>query len=213
VGAEQEFQRAIQLDPGYARGYILYGQFLDNAGRGEQACANFRKARQLDPLNSMSVSNVARCLLLEGNYEQAVIDARTAVDLEPRNVAARWALAGIYEQEGRFADAIAEYKKLHDNTCSPEAIIHALWAWGRRGEAEMMFREKMRREKGDFEPWCGAFAYLGVGDKDKAIRSLERAVNDRSPGKAIIYAEWRFAPLRSDPRFQALLRRVGVPGW
>ena len=75
----------------------------------------------------------------------------------------------------------------------------------------MMFREKMRREKGDFEPWCGAIAYLGVGDKDKAIRSLERAVNEGSPGKAIIYAEWRFAPLRSDPRFQALLRRVGVP--
>jgi len=213
VGAEQEFQRTIQLDPGYAYGYILYGQFLDNAGRSEQACANYRKARQLDPLNSASVNNVARCLLLEGKYEQAVAEARTAVDLEPRHVGSRWALAGIYEQEGRFAEAIVEYKNLHNNTCAPEAIIHALWAWGRRAEAEVMFREKMRREKGDFEPWCGAFAYLGVGDKDKAIRSLERAVNDRSPGKAIIYAEWRFAPLRSDPRFQALLRSVGVPGW
>ena len=213
VGAEQEFQRTIQLDPGYAYGYILYGQFLDNAGRSEQACANYRKARQLDPLNSASVNNVARCLLLEGKYEQAVAEARTAVDLEPRHVSSRWALAGIYEQEGRFAEAIVEYKNLHNNTCAPEAIIHALWAWGRRAEAEVMFREKMRREKGDFEPWCGAFAYLGVGDKDKAIRSLERAVNDRSPGKAIINAEWRFAPLRSDPRFQALLRRVGMPGW
>jgi len=213
VGAEQEFQRAIELDPGYARAYIWYGQFLDQAGRREQACTNFRKARQLDPLNSASVNNVASCLLREGKYEQAVAEARLAVDLEPRHVGSRWALAGIYEQEGRFAEAIAEYRKLHDNTCSPEAIIHALWAWGRRAEAEMMFMEKMRREKGDFEPWCGAFAYLGVGDKDKAIRSLERAVNEGSAGKAIIYGEWRFAPLRSDPRFQALLRRVGVPGW
>lgn len=212
MGAEQEFQRAIKLDPGYANAYLWYGQYLENAGRGEQACANYRTARQLDPLNSAFVSNVARCLLREGKHQQAVAEARTAVDLEPRHVGSRWALAGIYEQEGRFAEAITEYKHL-DNPCSPEAIIHALWAWGRRAEAEMMLREKMRREKGDFEPWCGAIAYLGVGDKDKAIRSLEKAVNEGSPGKGIIYGEWRFAPLRSDPRFQALLRRVGVPGW
>ena len=76
-----------------------------------------------------------------------------------------------------------------------------------------MSREKLRREKGEVEPWCGAIAYLGVGDNEGAIQSLERAVNEGSPGKGIIYAEWRFAPLRSNPRFQALLRRVGVPGW
>ena len=196
VGAEQEFQRAIHLDPGYANAYLWYGWYLDSAGRSEQACANYRKARQLDPLNSASVNNVARCLLREGKYQQAVVEARTAVDLEPRHVGSRWALAGIYEQEGRFAEAIAEYKNLHNNTCASEAIIHALAAWGRRAEAEMMFREKVRREKGEFEPWCGAFAYLGVGDKDNAIRSLERAVNEGSPGKGIIYSEWRFAPLR-----------------
>jgi serine/threonine protein kinase/tetratricopeptide (TPR) repeat protein len=213
VGAEQEFQRAIGLDPGYANAYFWYGWHLEYAGRSEQACANFRKARQLDPLNSSFVNNVARCLLREGKYQQAVAEARTAVDLEPRHVGSRWTLASIYEQEGRFAEAIAEYKKLNGNTCAGEAIIHALAAWGRRAEAETMFREGMRREKGEVEPWCGAIAYLGVGDKDKAIRSLERAVNEGSPGKGIILAEWRFAPLRSDARFQALLRRVGVPGW
>jgi TolB-like protein/DNA-binding winged helix-turn-helix (wHTH) protein/Tfp pilus assembly protein PilF len=212
MGAEQQFQRAIELDPGYANAYLWYGQYLENAGRDEHACANLRKARQLDPLNSAFVSNVARCLLREGKHQQAVAEARTAVDLEPRHVGSRWALAGIYEQEGRFAEAIAEYK-LHNNPYSPEAIIHALWAWGRRAEAERMFREKLRREKGEIEPWCGAIAYLGVGDNEGAIQSLERAVNEGSPGKGIILAEWRFAPLRSDPRFRALLRRVGVPGW
>ena len=213
VGAEQEFQRAIELDPGYANAYFWYGWHLEYAGRSEQACANFRKARQLDPLNSSFVNNVARCLLREGKYEQAVAEAQTAVDLEPRHVGSRWALAGIYEQGGRFAEAIAEYKKLDNNTCAGEAIIHALDAWGRRAEAERMSREKLRREKGEVEPWCGAIAYLGVGDNEGAIQSLERAVNEGSPGKGIIYAEWRFAPLRSNPRFQALLRRVGVPGW
>jgi eukaryotic-like serine/threonine-protein kinase len=214
AGAEQEFQRAIQLDPGYANAYLWYGQYLGNAGRSEQACANYRKARQLDPLNSAFVNNVAQCLLREGKYEQAVAEARLAVDLEPRHVGSRYALAGIYEQEGRFAEAIAEYKKLFSGgaPCSEEALIHALAGW-RRAEAETMFRENMRRDKGEVEPYCGAFAYLGVGDKDKAIRSLEKAVNEGSPGKGIILAEWRFAPLRSEPRFHALLRRVGVPGW
>jgi serine/threonine protein kinase/Tfp pilus assembly protein PilF len=216
VGAEQEFQRAIQLDPGYAGAYRGYGGYLVSVGRDEQACATFRKARQLDPLNSASVNNVASCLLREGKYEQAVAEARLAVDLEPRNVGSRWGLAGIYEQEGRFAEAIAEYKKIAavpGGFCAGYASIHALAASGRRTEAERKFRQRVRSDKGEVEPWCGAFAYLAVGDKGKAIRSIEKAIDERSPGKGIILAEWRFAPLRPDPRFQALLRRVGVPGW
>jgi eukaryotic-like serine/threonine-protein kinase len=216
VSAEKEFQRAIQLNPSFAKAYVVYGGYLVSAGRDEQACVNFRTAHELDPQDPSFAKREAECLFREGKFEQAIAEARTAVDLEPGNLGSRYTLAGIYEQKGRFAEAIGEYRKLVEvaggDECAKNVLVHALAASGRSTEAEKLLDEVKAGPDGD-DPYCLALAYVGFGRQDEAIRSLEKAFREGNPGKSIIYGEWRFAPLRSDSRFQALLRRAGVPGW
>ena len=213
AGAEKELQRAIELDPSYATAYLWLGLYLQIVGRDEVGCTSFRTAHELDPLNPNIGQHVAWCLFGEGKYDQAIEEARKDVELDPRHVNSTETLAEMYEQRGRLSEAVAEYQKaveLSDGEeCSRLILAHAQAAFGKRAEAEKTLNELKATSMSD--PYCLAFAYVGLGRNDDAIRSLEQAFREHSSGMKLIDSEWRFDPLKSDPRFQALVRRAGVP--
>jgi TolB-like protein/DNA-binding winged helix-turn-helix (wHTH) protein/Flp pilus assembly protein TadD len=212
-GAEKELQRAIELNPSYATAQLWLGLYFDLVGRGQEACVSFRTAHQLDPLNPNIGQHLSWCLFTEGKYDEAIEEARRDVELDPRHVNTRETLAEMYEQRGRLPEAVTEYEKAVEvsggEECSRLALAHAQAAFGKRAEAERTLTELKANSKGD--PYCLTFAYVGLGRHDDAIRSLEQAFLEHSPGMKLIASEWRFDPLKADPRFQALVRRAGVP--
>jgi serine/threonine-protein kinase len=211
-GAEKELQRAIELNPSYATAQLWIGLYFDLVGRGQEACVSFRAAHQLDPLNPNIGQHLSWCLFTEGKYDAAIEQARRDIELDPRHVNTRESLAEMYEQRGRLSEAVTEYEKAVEvsggEECSRLALAHAQAAFGKRAEAERTLIELKANSKGD--PYCLTFAYVGLGRNDEAIRSLEQAVREHSPGMKLIASEWRFDPLKANPRFQALVRRAEV---
>jgi tetratricopeptide (TPR) repeat protein len=119
----------------------------------------------------------------------------------------------MYELRGRLAEAVSEYEKTVEissgDQCSQLALAHAEAVFGQRAEAERILNES--KAHSDKDPYCLSFAYVGLGRNEEAIRSLEEAFREHSAGMKLIDSEWRFTPLKPDPRFQALVRRAGLP--
>jgi TolB-like protein/DNA-binding winged helix-turn-helix (wHTH) protein/Tfp pilus assembly protein PilF len=212
-GAQKELRRAVDLNPGYADAHLWMGLFEDMVGKAQDACASFYTAHELDPLNPSVGQHVAWCLFGDGKYDQAIEEARKNVELEPRQVNTRESLAEMYELRGRLAEAVSEYEKTVEissgDQCSQLALAHAEAVFGQRAEAERILNES--KAHSDKDPYCLSFAYVGLGRNEEAIRSLEEAFREHSAGMKLIDSEWRFTPLKQDPRFQALVRRAGVP--
>ena len=206
---KNEIEQAFQLNPNDANVLLSYSGLLDNH---EQSCNYVRKSHQLDPLNPDGFPPLIDCLFDEEKYDEAIAEARKAVELYPRNAGTHNLLAGLYERRGRFAEAISEIQQYQaaGGLCADEALIHALAGSGRRAEAEKLLNKL--KNSPDWDDWCGAIAYVGLGLNDEAIRSLEKDfAKGGSSGSRVTGMRWEFDPLRSDPRFQRLLKRGGEP--
>ena len=208
---KKEIEQAFQLDPNDANVLLSYSGLLDNH---EQSCNYVRKSHQLDPLNPDGFPPLINCLFDEGKYDEAIAEARKAVELYPRNVGTHNLLAGLYERRGHYPEAIAEVRQYRalGGLCSDEALIHALAGAGRRREAEEMLK-KVEADPDWKNTWCAAIAYVGLGQNDEAIRSLETDLENGGSlgGMRVTGMRWEFDPLRSDPRFQRLLKRGEEP--
>ncbi len=209
VGAEHEFKRALELDPGSVDAHIFYGHLLGFLGRDAEAIREGQIAVQLDPLSSTTQSSLGRILFRSRKYQDALTHQKRAVELEPRNAEAYFRLGDVYVQVGRYDQAIAAFKKVGE--LAPEfegfragiARVYALT--GREREA----RQMINGLKAD--PMSIAVVYVVLGDKDEAFRVLEKAVEERSPVLVPLKADPLFESLHSDPRMKALLRRLNYP--
>ena len=213
--AEKEFQRAIELNPGYPNTYIWYAFILGVEGRHDEACDRNRTARQLDPLNPTYIRNVAGCLFDEGKTGEAISEMSAAVELAPQREDTRYSLAYFYEHEGRFAEAIAQYRQLvkisSGGDCERSSLSYALAASGKKNEAEILLNEIKTHPAYPDYAYCLASAYVGLGNRDEAIHLLEEVFRKEGRGAlGLMTSEYRFAPLRSDSRFQDLVHRAGL---
>jgi len=124
-------------------------------------------------------------------------------------------LAMVYEQQGKLSEAVAEYQRATtlDNSPEPRAqLAHAYALAGRKSEARKLLAELMGRAKHQYlSPYDIALIYVGLGDYPRALQSLEDALADRSEGCPYLKVDPRLDPLRADPRFQDLLRRMNFP--
>lgn len=215
-GAEREFQRAIELNPGYATAHQWYAELLSQIGRHEEALAEIKLAEQLDPFSLIINVVHGDALRSAGQYDLAIEQLQKTLEIDPNFAHAHFHLGMTYLLKVAFADAIAEFQKavsLSPNVTDYKGGLgYAYAVAGDRAEARKLLEELKARSKQSYVPWFYiAGIYAGLGEKDQAIADLEKAYERHEQGLAVMKREPMFDPLRSDARFQELLRRMNLP--
>src|SRR2546427_6279066 len=214
--AETEFQRAIALNPNYAYAHLFYGEALDRVGRFEESVAEHKRAVQLDPLSLIVNAVTGRALYEARQYDQAIEQERKTLDLDPNYILAHYDLGMAYLQKSMYAEGIGVFQKAlaiyPGNTEELSGLGYAYAVAGRRAEAQKVLDKLNDISKEKYVPgWYVAMIYAGLGDKGKAFEWLEKSYDDPALGAGqSIKMDPAFDPLRSDPRFADLLRRMNL---
>lgn len=217
TGAEQEYKRAIEINPNYATAHHWYSLYLSEAGRLEEAKAEIRRALELDPLSPI-ISNTIGCIYFRNReYDQGVQQLLRLLDADPNFVVAHEMLGQIYTQKRMYDAAIAEFQKARtlDPGDGPKMLLaigqtHALA--GRKAEAEKMLQQVKTISTQKYVPaYYMAEFYACMGQKNIAFEWLNRALERRDRSLTSLGFDPQLDNLRSDPRFTELLRRVGLP--
>jgi Flp pilus assembly protein TadD len=214
--AEREFRHAIELKPNYAHAHEYYGWYLVSAGRFEEGIKESKRAQELDALSLETNAMAGQNFYFAHQYDLAIDTFRKTLDMEPNYWIARTLLGASYETKGDFPRAVAECEKGRKiETSIPLALSllgHAYAVSGRKREAEQALKELKDWSKQSYVPaYNFAEVYIGLGEREQALASLEKAYADRSIYLTFLKADPQFDSLRSDPRFKDLLHRVGLP--
>jgi TolB-like protein/DNA-binding winged helix-turn-helix (wHTH) protein/Tfp pilus assembly protein PilF len=210
----KEFQRAIELNPGYATAHHWYAWHLSLLGRFDEAITEMRKAENLDPLSLIINADLAELLGLAHAYDDSIRQSLKTIEMDPNFALAHNQLAQAYLQKRMYAEAVAELQKAVElSGDSPTCIANLARAYvssGKRSEAvKLLDVLKKRSSTGYSNSPEIAMVYASLGDTDQAMNWLEKGFEERfNPG---VLLRPGFDPLRSDPRFQNLLSRIGLP--
>ena len=212
--ADREFRRAIELNPGYATAHHWYAWHLSEMGRNSDAIAEMRKAENLDPLSLIISADVAEILLVAHSYDEAIQQSRKTTDMDPNFAVAHYELGQAFVQKHMYNEAITELRKAIElsggsTTCTSN-LAYAYAVAGRRNEALKIMKDLTNRSNHVFSnaPEI-ALIYVGLDEKDQAMTWLEKAYAEHFNPSVLLRPA--FDPLRSDPRFQNLVRRIGFP--
>jgi len=214
--ADREFNRAIALAPSYSCAHEDRAQFLALTGRRTEALAEITKIDQLDYGFSAAYAESTTYYELR-DYPDLIEASRRALLLDPKDWFQHYTLGVGYEGSGKLPEAISEYQKAVElsegNPNSTAALAHAFTVTGKKAEAEKILHDFERKSKSaQVSPYLMATMFATLGDKDRAFAFLEKAYQERSLGMTEdLKADLRIDNLRSDPRFQALVQRVGLP--
>ncbi|MEP6922088.1 MAG: tetratricopeptide repeat protein [bacterium] len=212
-GAEEQFQKGIALNPNYPLLHHWRSLNLIAMGRMDEARAAMRRALELDPLLLVTNVNLGRIDYYEGRYDQAIKQYQRALELDKDFMRTHLRLGLAYVQEGRYREALIEYNtafEIAGDTPQIRAhIAHVMALSGKESEARAALAELQDRAKRQYvPPYDIALIYVGLGEKDKAFAWLEKAYADHSTEMIYFKVEPMLAPLRSDARYQDLLRRM-----
>ena len=211
--AGKEFTRGIELSPSYATGHDWYGWHLASLGRNGEALAQVEKAENLDPLSLIISSDLAEELLIAHRYDEAATQTQKTINMDHFFAPAHYVMGATFVQKHKYAEAIAELQKATElsegSTAFNANLAYAYAVSGRRNEAVKILTDLKNQSQHGFSnaPEI-ALVYVGMDDKDQAMTWLNKAFDERfSPWVLMRPA---FDPLRSDPRFPDLLRRIGL---
>lgn len=215
-GAEKGFKHTIELDPDQATAHQRYSLYLSAMGRSAESLAEIKRAHDLDPLSLSINFSLGWRLYLARQYDQAIQQSRSTIDLDRDFVLAHLVLGQAYEQKGQYELAISELKKA--TSISPNsplmlgALGHAYAVAGDTAEAEKVRDDLTRRSSRQYvSPFYVALIFTGLHDNEKALDWLDKAYQDRSNPLIFLKVDPELDPLRSNPRFQDLQRRIGLP--
>ena len=213
--AEQGFRRAIALNPGYATAHHWYGDFLGGQGDLEGYLREIRLAQVLDPLSRQIGTEVGRALWALRRNDEAVTQLQQVIRADPSVAEAHVTLGRVYIQQGRLTDAIGEFQKGVElrgrDALDLAELAYAYAVAGRRGEAQRLVTELEGRSRREYvQPTAFGIVYMGLGDDARAFDWLDRAAAERDGwlAESIFYPT--FNPLRSHPRYPALLQALGL---
>jgi tetratricopeptide (TPR) repeat protein len=216
AGAEREYRRALELNPGLPSAHLWYGMFLRDQGRLQEALPELRRAAQLEPLSALTSVNLAYGLLAEGNYGAAVEQSRRAVELSPGLVSADVMLAHASRAASNTAESEAALARaLSSAAGNPHALsvlACELARRGRRDESVRLFHELERLSKTRYvSPFDLGHVSLVLGDEERALSLFEEAYRERS--SCLIFLRGaKFAGMRDAPRFQSLVDKLHFKG-
>jgi Tfp pilus assembly protein PilF len=215
--AEREFKRAIELNPNEAEAYAYYAWFLAPMGRGAEALTAARRGQQAAPLNSLGNFVVASVLVFTEQWDAAMKQLNSNIELDPNYWFNHCYLGRTYEAKGKMVEAIAEFQRAlaldNENTEIWSGLGHAYALSGNRKEAEKVLAHlKELSARNYVSPYSLAIIYAGLEDKDQVFFWLDRAYAERSYFLAVyLTTDSRLNDLHTDPRFDELKRRIGLP--
>jgi TolB-like protein/Flp pilus assembly protein TadD/predicted Ser/Thr protein kinase len=210
--AEEGFRRALRLNPADADVRHFFAHLLLWSGRGGQSARECGRALELDPFNPDLVSCLGFHYLLAGDQDKALEATRQALAFDPKHGWALMTLGWIYEQKGKFQEALSAFRKSWDGTLKTASIAHVFARSGNRPTAEKVLGELLAESKRKYiSPYDIAVIYAGLDDKERAFEWLNTAYEEHSGFLLFVSSDPRFKPLRPDPPFQDLLRRMRFP--
>ena len=215
-GADREFQRAIQLNPGQGIIHGMYAQYLDSMGRFEEAFRESQIARELDPVALVLIQGAGDHFLLLRQYDKAIAEFRKALDMDPNFVGAHEDLSLAYFGKGMKEESITEREQeamLDGERDLADAMKIAYARGGYKSALKSQLKhDQRRRSSGVYVSfWDDALMQAELGNKDLALQALEKAFAERDGNMVGLNVDPFWDNIRPDPRFQDLLRRVGFP--
>jgi Flp pilus assembly protein TadD len=214
AGAEREYKRAIELNPGYSEAHHGYALYLSNLGRHDEAIREIDLAQELDPLTLPLKNNAGLIYISSRDYDRAIEHFGRLIELEPNDFVIVGNLGVAYMYKGRHEEGLAELRKAVDlSGRNPDVILGLAWGHavsGNKSEAIKLLNEILKSSGDPVWRISIASVYTALGDKDQAFVWLEKAYQKRSARVFLLKSDPSFDSLRSDPRCQYLLRRIGL---
>ena len=216
-GPDRDFRRALELSPGSAWIRGLYAGYLALAGRFDDAIMQNQRAIELDPLSVTTSVSLGWAYFKARRYEESIAQLRRTLELEPGYFYAHMELGWGYLQKGMPEVAVAHCDSAAAR--APEADDQVVlgscgWVYGRAGRTQqagaMLGRLTASSGRRWLDPINVSWVYVGLGDRDRALEWLRKGARERSPGLVFLKVDPFFDPLRSDPRFKALLRQLRI---
>jgi serine/threonine protein kinase/tetratricopeptide (TPR) repeat protein len=207
-GARREFERALELNPNYATAHYWYSYYYFAIGRLDDAAREMKRAVELDPLSLNINAEMGRALLYQRQYDKAIQQERKTLEMDPNFGVAHHILGEAYLQEARYADAITEAQKVASGFVLARAYLKSR----NIGKAQKVVEDLKDLSKRRYvSAHDMALAYIGLDDKERAFEWLQQAYEDRSLRPDFMRVDPAYDNLRSDPGFQDLMRRAGLP--
>lgn len=212
--AEQEFKRALELDPNTADARWFYGTFLSSQGRFTESLSQARRARELDPLNLIQGAAEGQLLINAGLTDEAITRLQKTIELDANFWFSRVWAASAYIEKAMFAKAVAEARKakeLSGSTFANGFLGYALAKSGQKAQAEKELQDLFQLSKQRYvPPYHVALIYNGLGMRDETLAWLKRAYEERDPKMVFLGVEPKWSNLRDDPRYSELLQQIGL---
>ena len=214
-GAEREFKRALELKSSYVMAHEWYSEYLAALGRHDEALSEIRQAQQLDPLAVPVNRAVGWVLYFARRYDLAIEELRKALAMNPDFLGARLVLWWVYVAQGAFEQAIVDIRREVDRpglkTVKKLTLAFACASAGNKEEATgILWELEPKLAEDNRLALMSAMLFTALGEKDRAFEQLERAYQQREPGLLFIKVAPWLDPLRSDPRYGALVEKVGL---
>ena len=213
TAADSAFRRAIALNPSLARGHAYYAFVLWELGRFDESEAEWRKAIELDPFSLYYLTGLGSPFIYSGRYAEATAVFLAAIARDSTYAAPRYQLALAYSEMGRHDEAITQARRavvLSDASYALSVLGSTYARAGRKREALETLDRLLHRTEGRVQGVYLARVYAALGRKDEAFAALERSVRDRDEDVLQLAVDSSLAPLRGDPRFHAMLRRMNL---
>jgi tetratricopeptide (TPR) repeat protein len=214
-GAEKEFKRAIQLSPNYATAHQWYVWLLASTKRLDEALLEARRAQELDPISLIINVDVGKALYWMRLFDQAIEQFKKTLLMEPDFPRTHRDLGQAYVHKGMYEEAIEELQKAADltnrNPYYLQWLGYAYGLAGKQDEAMAVLMELTKKIEQEYiQPLAFAVVNIGLGNKNHALEWLQKAYEERSPELILLNVAPHFDSLRSDPKFKALLKKMGL---
>ena len=212
-GAENEYRRAIELNPNYPTAHHWYGSQLILQGRLDQALLALRTAQQLDPLSLGINKDLAVALIYSRDYERALQQCRKTLEIEPTFLVMSTYIAQIYQLQQKYAEATTELERAH--AAAPEdgeityGLAQAYALSGKKNEA-LKISNELKQQGNAFLPKEAAYLYSLLGEKEQAIAILQKAAENHIMSVAEVKMDPRLEELRKDARVGEILKQIGL---
>ncbi len=215
-GAEDEFKRAVALNPSYSMVHRLYASILGATRRHHEAWEQINEAMRLDPLSLPNNAEVVRTLYYSRDYDRAIEQGQKALQLDPNYARTQFWLGRVYSQKQMHGEAIAASRKIleamPDSNLALTEMAYSLAAGGCQTEARKILRRLEERSERSFVPnYNLAVIHIALNEEDIAMRYMQQAYENRDWALLVLAVEPRLDPLRRDPRFQEISAKLKFP--